>query len=104
MTQPAENDPLRELVESGMTYAQAEAVHGSDCMCSWCASERMTYCALTSGMPDHPDHRLPSCPGGALPDTYPECGCQPDDCPDREGVERTACATLPAATEREAGR
>lgn len=23
----------------------------------------------------------------ALLDTYPHCGCRPEDCPDREGVE-----------------
>lgn len=38
-----------------------------DCACSWCSSERLTYCLLTRGLGEHKDHHVAGCPGVASP-------------------------------------
>lgn len=42
-------------------------VHGDDCMCPWCSSDRLTYCLLTRGAAEHADHMVPGCPARITP-------------------------------------
>ena len=65
---PATGDvrPSIDCRECG-THSYFNLSTDAPCMCPWCSSERLTYCILTQGLPDHPDHRLPTCPSSVIP-------------------------------------
>lgn len=67
------------LAEAGLTTSPAPAVvhnHGADCMCPSCHSERLTYCRLSRGYPEHQNHQIPECP---VPPTSPAASTGGDD-------------------------